>query len=98
MLVANTEGDPKDWSKVGNRFPAVFYHGKKQQILVRHFLGKKEKNLSIKSSLAIDEPTSFKISQLMEDGKLMYKVNQLNQSHLLPLIFGAGIKVCIGLG
>ena len=75
MLVANSKGDPKDWRKVGSRFPGVFYHGKKKQLLVKHFIGEKENNLEIKDiKLAVDEPTSFKISQEMEDGKLMYKV------------------------
>ena len=75
MLVASSEGDPKDWKTVGSRFPGVFYHGKKKQLLVKHFIGEKENNLEIKDiKLAVDEPTSFKISQEMEDGKLMYKV------------------------
>ena len=75
MLVANSEGDPKDWRKVASRFPGVFYHGKKKQLLVKHFIGEKENDLEIKDiKLAVDEPTSFKISQEMEDGKLMYKV------------------------
>ena len=75
FLVASSEGDPKDWKKVGSRFPGVFYHGKNKKLLVKHFIGEKENNLEIKDSkLAVDEPTSFKISQEMEDGKLMYKV------------------------
>ena len=81
LVAASSEGDKKDWKKAGSRFPGVFYHGKKKEILVKHFIGEKEKNLNLKnkdSKLAVDEPLSFKISQEMEDGKLMYKVNQLN--------------------
>ena len=75
MLVANSKGDPKDWRKVGSRFPGVFYNGKQKLLQVKHFIGAKEKNLLYKDNkLAVDEPTSFKISQEMEDGKLMYKV------------------------
>ena len=80
LTVANSEGDVKAWKTVGNRNPGVFYHGKNKKILVRHFIGKEAKNLEIdnKEILVADKPTSFKISQEMEDGKLMYKVNQLN--------------------
>jgi len=77
LVAASSEGDKKDWKKAGSRFPGIFYHGKKKEILVKHFIGEKEKNLNLKnkdSKLAVDEPLSFKISQEMEDGKLMYKV------------------------
>ena len=42
LLVAISEGDPKDWKTVGSRFPGVFYHGKKKQLLVKHSIGKKK--------------------------------------------------------
>ena len=79
FLVTDAEGDPKSWAKVGSRFPGVFYYPKHhydQTIMVK--LGVKTHYFRSKELVVVDKPTSFKISQEMEDGKLTYKVNQLN--------------------
>lgn len=81
FLVTDAEGDPKNTAKVGSRFPGVFYYPKQpklydQTIMVK--LGVKTHYFRSKELVVVDKPTSFKISQEMEDGKLTYKVNQLN--------------------
>ena len=80
FLVTDAEGDPKSTAKVGSRFPGVFYFPKysiyDQMIMVK--LGMATHYFRSKEVLVVDEPTSVKISHEMEDGKLMYKVKQLN--------------------
>ena len=79
LLVTDSAGDPKSFTKAGSRCPGVFFQGSSKTTLIKHFIGDTDRSLDIKDLLAKDEPTSFKISQEMEDGKLMYKVNKLNQ-------------------
>ena len=81
LLVKNSAMDSAEWTKVGSRYPGIFFHGKNKLLLIKHFLGKKPMDLKIKQKdlLAVDTPLSFKISQEMEKGKLMYKVNQFNE-------------------
>jgi len=74
LLVTDSAGDPKSFSKAGSRSPGVFFQGSSKTTLIKNFIGDTDKSLDIKDLLAKDEPTSFKISQEMEDGKLMYKI------------------------
>ena len=65
-------GDPKS---LGFRYPRVLYYPKQNFLLVN--VGLVSHRFTIER-LAVDKPTSIKISQEMEDGKLMNKVSQLN--------------------
>ena len=78
LLVSNSEGDGKHTGKYGSRSPGVFFHPKLKKIRVNQALsGKKIKNWDVASKdiMAVDKDISFLISQEMEDGKLMFKVN-----------------------
>ena len=77
--MANSEGDANDYKAAyGNRSPGLFYLVDKKQILINHALsGNFGKVWKIPNGdlLAADKATSFKFSQEMEEGKLMFKVN-----------------------
>ena len=74
FLVTDATGKPK--SSLGLRYPRVLYYPNQKMLLVH--VGSVSHVFRNMRLLAEDKPTSFKISQEMEDGKLTYKVNQLN--------------------
>ena len=84
--MANSEGNAQNYKKAyGNRSPGLFYLMKKKEILVYHAMsGNFGKDFLIPAEdlLAADKTTTFKISQEMDDGKLMFKVNFLLYSAL----------------
>ena len=84
--MANSEGNAQNYKKAyGNRSPGLFYLMKKKEILVYHAMsGNFGKDFLIPAQdlLAADKTTTFKISQEMDDGKLMFKVNFLLYSAL----------------
>ena len=80
LLVANSEGDGKHTGVYGSRSPGVFFHPKLKKFRVNQALsGKKVKNwdLANKGIVAVGNDIRFKISQEMENGKLMFKVGLL---------------------
>ena len=81
LLVSNSEGDFRSYNGVyGSRSPGVFFHPKLKKFRVNQALsGKKVKNwdLAIKGIVAVGKDIRFKISQEMENGKLMFKVGLL---------------------
>ena len=80
LLVANSEGDGKHTGVYGSRSPGVFFHPKLKKFRVNQALsGKKVENwdLASKGIVAVGKDIRFKISQEMENGKLMFKVGLL---------------------
>ena len=78
LLASNSEGDGKHTGVYGSRSPGVFFHPKLKKFRVNQALsGKKVKNwdLASKGIMAVGKDISFKISQEMENGKLMFKVD-----------------------
>ena len=78
LLVSNSEGDFRSYNGVyGSRSPGVFFHPKLKKFRINLALsGTKFKNWDIPSKdiMAVGKDISFKISQEMEYGKLMFKV------------------------